>query len=833
MTKRILNVAEKPSAAKEIAAILSNKRATVREGFSKYNKLWDFKYNILNFNDCEMTFTSVTGHLMEIDVVEQFKPWASCDPIQLFEAPIRKTVPSDKEPLKKTLEREIKKADILILWLDCDREGENIAFEVLEVCKNAKKKFEFYRAHFSAIIPREIDRACKNLAKPNEKDSIAVDTRMEIDLRIGAAFTRFQTLYLKKFKIISNSDNQPRTIPTNGNILNNNNNNNNSSGKEIISYGPCQFPTLGFVVERYFRIVNFKPEDFWHLSVVHEKMDTSSGKMVPVTFSWCRNRLFDYTAAFILYEKCLDNTEATVVDVTSKESRYRPVPLTTIELQKAASKKLRISSVQTMQYAEELYTKGLISYPRTETDSFQAGTDLKGLIGNQASNPEWGEYASRLINNNQFVYPKSGKNNDNSHPPIHPTSSATGLSGNLKKIYDFITRRFLACCSEESVFANTTVAIDIQGERFSETGTMVLKLGYLEVYPFDKRNDKLIPTYQKGERFTPKRIDLTKGTTVAPHYITEAELLTAMDNNKIGTDATMATHIQTIQDRFYVKKNESNQFVPSNLGVSLVASYELMGFEFSKPNLRAAIEADVDKISRGQKTKQEVLLSTIEKYKQLYQLANQNINCFDRSFREYYEPADPKGGEFRILVSQFSRCGKCNGKMQYKSDQNPEAPKRILFCPQCIDTFDLPKNGDISQLVTSMGVPQNCPICQYQVLSVRNPINDKSYTICPKCRNSPPDPIHKKPFHCFQCTFNCNLATGNKQQPQQPQQQQQQQQQTNYIRNNNTNSGRPITTRTTRTTTQHRTFTASNNNFNNNNRNSDRNNNNNNNNFIF
>ncbi|KAK5577233.1 hypothetical protein RB653_002173 [Dictyostelium firmibasis] len=822
MTKRILNVAEKPSAAKEISAILSNKRATVREGFSKYNKLWDFKYNILNFNDCEMIFTSVTGHLMEIDVVEQFKPWASCDPIQLFEAPIRKSVPSDKEPLKKTLEREIKKADILILWLDCDREGENIAFEVLEVCKGAKKRFEFYRAHFSAIIPREIDRACKNLVKPNEKDSIAVDTRMEIDLRIGAAFTRFQTLYLKKFKISSNSNDRPppasRPNGHGGGILSSNN---SSGGKEIISYGPCQFPTLGFVVERYFRIVNFKPEDFWSLSVIHEKSD--SGKKIPVTFSWCRKRLFDYTSAFILYEKCLDNTEATVVDVTSKESRYRPVPLTTIELQKAASKKLRISSAQTMQLAEELYTKGFISYPRTETDSFQAGTDLKGLISNQSTNPEWGAYASRLVNNNEFVYPKSGKNNDNSHPPIHPTSAATGLTGNSKKIYDFITRRFLACCSEESVFANTTVTIDIEGEGFSETGTMVLKLGYLEVYPFDKRNDKLIPTYQKGERFTPKRIDLTKGTTMAPHYITEAELLTAMDTNKIGTDATMATHIQTIQDRLYVTKNESNQFVPSHLGVSLVASYELMGFEFSKPNLRAAIEADVDKISRGQKTKQDVLQSTIEKYKQLYQLANQNTDCFDRSFREFYEPADPKGGEFRVLVPQFSRCGKCNGRMQYKSDQNQETPKRILFCPQCIDTFDLPIKGDISQLVTTTGTPQICPICKYQVLSVKNPVNDQSYTICPKCRSFPPNSTHKKPFHCFQCTFTCNLATGNRQQQQQ---QQQPLQQTNY---NNNNNSRPTTTRTTRTTntTQRRTFTASNNNFNNNNsRNPDRN-------FIF
>jgi DNA topoisomerase-3 len=99
--------------------------------------------------------------------------------------------------IEKTLIRESRASNVLVLWLDCDREGENITFEVIEICKKANPRLEIYRAHFSAVIPREVFRAWQNLAYPNEKDSLAVDVRMELDLKIGAAFTRFQTKRLQ------------------------------------------------------------------------------------------------------------------------------------------------------------------------------------------------------------------------------------------------------------------------------------------------------------------------------------------------------------------------------------------------------------------------------------------------------------------------------------------------------------------------------------------------------------------------------------------------------------------------------------------------------------
>eukprot|EP01132_Coremiostelium_polycephalum_P010785 gene10785-13206_t len=736
----VLNVAEKPAAAQEIATILAGRTPNKSPGFSKYNCIWSFKYN-LNGQECDMVFTSVLGHLMSTDIQPPNDKWDSCEPIDLFDVPIHKFVNDTNQPIVQTIQKEARKADTLILWLDCDREGENIAFEVLQKCIEVKRSLKVFRARFSALIPREINNACKTLIAPSENDAKAIDARIEIDLRIGAAFTRFQTKYIKsKFKIDPQNDG-------------------GGGSKNPISYGACQFPTLGFVVERYFRIVNFRQEKFWEISVEHEKYDTIEKKNLIANFSWKRKRLFDHNAAFILYEKCFDNPLAKVVDVSLKEKRYRPEPLKTIDMQKLASQKLRLSSEETMKYAEELYNKGIISYPRTETDSFQEGTDFESLIKIQTQSRDWGEYAQSLLNG-KFKTPRHGKSTDNSHPPIHPTGFPKDgdLKDNrIKSLFELITRHFLACCSHESVFGNTIVTIDIEEEQFTDKGVMLIDKGYLEVYPYDKKKDRQIPKYEVGETFNPTKLELREGNTEPPHYITESELLSAMDRDGIGTDATMAQHIQKIQERFYVEKIQ-DKFKPTHLGISLVCGYDLMGFELSKPYLRAMIEADVQKISQGKISKEQVLQTTIQKYKEIFIEASKQLDKFDQSFSQFYAPL---GQEYNIENEQFSRCGKCQGWMDLR---NNGQDKRILFCTRCNISHQMPKNGIMEPLGEKI-----CPICQFQVIQVQTEKNT-TYNFCPYCRNNPPSQMFpneklSKPLHCFLCPNDkCSLYNKSRQQ---------------------------------------------------------------------
>ena len=123
-----------------------------------------------------------------------------------------------------------------------------------------------------------------------------------------------------------------------------------------------------------------------------------------------------------------------------------------------------------LQIAESLYNRGIISYPRTETDVFEKAFNLKSMIQLQAESPEWGAYSQRLLDG-EFKYPRNGKRNDESHPPIHPTACPKDLKGEEKKVFDFVARRFLACCSDDARGQATHIKVELGDEIFSIQGT--------------------------------------------------------------------------------------------------------------------------------------------------------------------------------------------------------------------------------------------------------------------------------------------------------------------------------------------------------------------------
>eukprot|EP00111_Clytia_hemisphaerica_P022420 TCONS_00065894-protein len=131
----VLNVAEKNDAAKRLSQLMSRGNSQRREGFSKFNKIYEFDYNLLNYN-CKMVMTSVSGHLMTMDFSSVYRNWKNIDPAQLFQAPVSRFVPDNFIDIKRTLEREIRKSQVLVIWTDGDREGENIGFEIIECCQN-------------------------------------------------------------------------------------------------------------------------------------------------------------------------------------------------------------------------------------------------------------------------------------------------------------------------------------------------------------------------------------------------------------------------------------------------------------------------------------------------------------------------------------------------------------------------------------------------------------------------------------------------------------------------------------------------------------------------
>ncbi|XP_050346470.1 DNA topoisomerase 3-alpha [Nymphalis io] len=675
---KYLNVAEKNDAAKNIAMHLSRGTSRRREGFSQFNKIYEFEAEVMG-QKCQMVMTSVSGHLLGLEFVSAYKHWQSCNPVSLFDAPVFKHCPENYEKIKKTLEREVRSCQGLIIWTDCDREGENIGFEIIDVCTAVKSSLKIYRAKFSEITSVSVWRALQNLAQPNKHISDAVDVRQELDLRIGAAFTRFQTLRLQKVF--------PATLAQN-----------------LVSYGSCQFPTLGFVVERYRAIENFVTEMFWKIKVNHTMNNLS------VDFSWERVRLFDQQACQVLHDICMENRQAKVTNVKTKpKSKWRPLPLDTVELEKLASRKLKINAKETMRIAEKLYTQGYISYPRTETNEFPKEMNLGQLVGHQTGDPNWGVFAQNILDSGGPT-PRQGNKSDKAHPPIHPTKYAHDLSGNEQRLYEFIVRSFLACCSKDAQGQETTVNIEVAREAFSASGLMITARNYLDVYPYDKWSSKEIHIYETGQVFNPTSIDMLEGSTSPPNLLTEADLIALMEKHGIGTDATHAEHIETIKSRSYVSLADTH-FVPGVLGMGLVEGYDAMGLALARPHLRAALEADLRAVCEGRRRPEQVLAEQIAKYKEVYLTVTAEANKIDQALAgrlsERAMEYTPTVETFVSLPPVF-KCPKCGSDMVVKQQKN-NADKYYISCisfPKCKNAVWLPT------IVKTIDVlPESCESC--------------------------------------------------------------------------------------------------------------------------
>ncbi|KAJ3568007.1 hypothetical protein NP233_g5996 [Leucocoprinus birnbaumii] len=623
---RVLCVAEKPSISKSITQILSGGRfdtvcislstkfvtapeilLTAKHSTgSVFIKNYEFDYPQTNSN---FIVTCVSGHLTEHDFGEAHRKWHSCNPAELFDAPVESRVAKDKKAIEQNLMAQARRADTLMIWTDCDREGEHIGMEIVGVCRKAKPNIVVKRARFSAIIAQQIHRAAQHPVELDQAQADAVEARILLDLKVGAAFTRMQTLSLQpQFRVLS---------------------------ENIVSYGPCQFPTLGFVVQKYNQVKNFVPEVFWYIHLTHVS-NTSDGPQ-ETRFNWSRGHIFDEPAASAIYEHVMQsqgarvgrNIMARVTKVTNKDTKkWKPLPLTTVELQKAGSRLLRMAPKKVLDVAEKLYQQGFLSYPRTETDQFDPQFDFMSLIHKQTIDPAWGNFA-RSLEQGGFSTPRKGKHDDNAHPPIHPTAHAGGLTGDEKKVYEYVARRFLACCSKDAEGWQTTVEVVCNGELFSASGLVILQRNYLDVYPYDKWSDHPLPEFKEGDQFLPASLELRNGETTKPHLLTEADLVTLMDKNGIGTDATIAQHIQNIIDREYVierMEGQTKYLVPSTLGVALVEGYDKIGLDrsVSKPQLRRETERRMVQVCQRSVTKQDMLWQSLQQYKEMFRHVKDN-----------------------------------------------------------------------------------------------------------------------------------------------------------------------------------------------------------------
>nr|CAD7456232.1 unnamed protein product [Timema tahoe] len=595
----------------------------------------------------------------------------------------------------------------------------------------ATKAERFKKLSKKTKTEKDIKAALANLGKPNENEARSVDARQELDLRIGCAFTRFQTKFFQgKY----------------GNL-----------DASLISYGPCQTPTLGFCVQRHDEIQTFKPETYWVLQIV---VNTSDGR--EVSLDWERVRCFEKDIASMFLLQVKEFQEASVESITTKEKfKTRPLALNTVELMRVGSSGLGLGPHHAMQIAERLYTQGYISYPRTETTHYPENFDLIGVLRQQQHSPDWGTEVKEILAEG-LNKPRKG-HDVGDHPPITPMKLATKgeLDGDAWKIYDYITRHFIAtevalCVSHSSLmssdrmkprledwalsrdckYLSTTVTFRAGNEIFTCTGKTLLDPGYTTVMHWQAfGKNETVPTFTKDEMVNIKDVKLVECQTCPPDYLTESELITLMEKHGIGTDASIPVHINNICQRNYVTIVSGRRLEPTPLGIVLVHGYQKIDPELVLPTMRTAVEEQLNLIAHGQANFSAVLLHTVEIFKNKFQYFVKNIEGMDQLFEVTFSPLAASG-------KAHSRCGKCRRYMKYIQTK----PSR-MHCSTCDETYNLPQNGNI-RIYKEL----KCPLDDFELLSWSAGTKGKSYPFCPYCFNHPPFRDMKKGMGCNWCT---------------------------------------------------------------------------------
>lgn len=507
----VVAFAEKNKAAAQIASILGDgevDKISV-EGLPAYEFKWKGE---------EWLVMGLSGHIMNYDFPEQYNKWSEVNPGTLLGVDPEKFV--TRAEYATAIKKLAKRADKIILACDYDREGENIGFEAKTLAEEVTD-VPVARARFSALSPKEVRKAFESPVDPDHNLAMAAETRQILDLKMGAAFTRFVTLSVRE---------KART-------------------KDILSIGPCQTPTCGFVYEREKAIRAFKAKDFWKITAIF------GAKGGDFEGTHRAGNIHDKEKAAEIFKRLKGAKEGFVVKKTVKEAKTSPPnPLNTTEFLKRASKFLGISPEVALEVAEQLYLAGFTSYPRTETNKYADDFDFKTLLFDFARQKEYKPFAESILS--APIVPKNGDKDAHDHPPIHPIRvaakgeiSAAVTIPHAAEVYDLIARHFLANLMPAAVFEKTHLHLQVREEPFDSSGTVLKDAGWLEVYPFENKKDKLLPFVEEKEKVDVKKLSNTKSKTSPPKKLTEAELLTLMDKHGIGTKATAPTHIETNKKR--------------------------------------------------------------------------------------------------------------------------------------------------------------------------------------------------------------------------------------------------------------------------------------------
>jgi DNA topoisomerase-3 len=636
MTKTLI-IAEKPSVANDIAKTLG--------GFTKHDEYFESDQYVLS---------SAVGHLVEIAVPEEYDvkrgKWSFAHlpmiPPHFALNPIAKT-----ESRLKVLSKLIKRKDVSALINACDagREGELI-FRL--IAQYAKAKQPIKRLWLQSMTPGAIREAFGRLREDEEMMPLAdaARCRSEADWLIGINGTRAMTAFNSK-----------------------------EGGFYLTTVGRVQTPTLSIVVEREEKIKKFVPRDFWEvraeficaagiyegrwLDTRHKKDETDPEKRA--------ERLWSKAAAESIVAACRGK-QGNVTEESKPTTSMAPALFDLTSLQREANARFGFSAKNTLGLAQALYEKHkVLTYPRTDSRHLPEDymDTVKETLATVSENNNYLQFAKQILKSNWVKPNKRIFDNTkiSDHFAIIPTTQAPkNLSEPEQKLYDLVTRRFMAIFFPAAEFQVTTRYTEVSGHQFKTEGKVMTNPGWLAVYgkevvdEKDAENSGTLVPVAKGEKVKTDKITANGLVTKPPPRYSEATLLSAMEGagkliddedlrdamagKGLGTPATRAAIIEGLLNEKYLLR-EGREIIPTAKAFQLMTLLRGLGVnELTAPELTGEWEYKLSQMERGKISREEFMREIA-----------QMTQIIVKRAKEYNNDTIP--GDYATLKTPCPNCG--------------------------------------------------------------------------------------------------------------------------------------------------------------------------------
>ncbi|MGE7920607.1 DNA topoisomerase III [Viridibacillus sp. NPDC093762] len=644
-------IAEKPDQAAKLAAPFS---------FTKKAGYFEVKPNTY-FPDGAL-ITWAIGHLCELKAPEEYNPtWKkwTLGTLPIIPDQFEYKVTKSKYKQFNVIKGLVKRPDIqeIIIGGDAGREGELIIRTILRVC-GVKKTMK--RLWISSLTENAVKNGFSNLLPEEKTKDIYFEalSRSYADWLIGINTSRLYTVLLKKNGV-----------------------------KDVFSIGRVQTPTLALIVKREHEIANFKPETFWEV----EAEFNFDGKMLNA--KWHKDnilRVQEERQAIAIANFCLNkNVEITSIKRETKE--YAPPLFFNLSsLQATANKAYKFSPQNTLDILQKLYLKGLVSYPRSDSQ-FLTNEEAKTLPNILENLSKIDKYKNLLppptksiLNNKRFVNEKKVTD----HHAIIITEqfpNFSKLSSEEEKIYDLVVRQVIAAHYNNAIFSYTTIHSLVEKRaEFISKGKVQIEEGWRKIIYYSKDNsstdeDELLPLLHENEQGIVSKTNVKKSETQPPNRYSEGNLITVMKTagkhledaelekvlsktEGLGTEATRAGIIGTLKDRNYIEVKK-NQVFATTKGMLLI---EALGESIlTSPSMTAKWEQRLSEIGEGNASPKAFMEQVKKLADKLISDANKREKewAFNQNAVDKITANNPYTKKYKKEKTVIGKCILCDGSI--------------------------------------------------------------------------------------------------------------------------------------------------------------------------